>query len=441
MPRAEDIPDCPAVPSPSRGDERRFEIELITPMFGGGVVTRENDSSFPIRPTSIRGQLQFWWRATVGSKYETLRELRDAQSEVWGDTERSSRLSVLVEPDKTGMPKPCAVIRPNNKGKDQVFWEPPFQNNALPYALFPFQGKAANREGPKVDPAACIHQARFRLILRVDPAIDFTEQVEPALWAWVNFGGLGSRTRRGCGSLFCKAFAPGDVAALNAAWKKYLPNQEPEREWPTLAECLLLRTSVPPGDAVAVWDWLIGLFRHFRQGEDFGRNPPAPGSGRPGRSFFPEPETIRRVTGRRFARHARQPHIPDNAFSRAELGLPIVFQFQDKREGEPQDTVLYPDPDADGNKRERMASPLILKPLALQNGKAIPLILRLRTPALTGVDLRDGNTSLPLPAPTLIRHPSLATYPRSPLVGSPAGSALEAFLAFARSEGFTEVTR
>ncbi|MFO0881807.1 MAG: type III-B CRISPR module RAMP protein Cmr1, partial [Gemmataceae bacterium] len=79
MPR--EIPDVPhgwKPPPPAPG--RSYDIELVTPMFGGGVVTRENDRSFPIRATAIRGQLQFWWRATVGAQYSTRQELRAAQS-------------------------------------------------------------------------------------------------------------------------------------------------------------------------------------------------------------------------------------------------------------------------------------------------------------------------------------------------------------------------
>jgi hypothetical protein len=104
-----------------------------------------------------------------------------------------------------------------------------------------------------------------------------------------------------------------------------------------------------------------------------------------------------------------------------------------------------------------MASPLILKPLALANGKAIPLILWLRSPSLTGVDLRRGGTSLSLPPSTVIRDPRLSSYNDSPLkleqFAKPqeklddqnqiveTGSALDAFLAYVRSEGFTEVSR
>jgi hypothetical protein len=38
MPRRGDIPDCPAQPTRTQSNERTYEIELITPMFGGGVI-------------------------------------------------------------------------------------------------------------------------------------------------------------------------------------------------------------------------------------------------------------------------------------------------------------------------------------------------------------------------------------------------------------------
>lgn len=445
MPRAEDIPVCPAKPTPTRSNERSYDIELLTPMFGGGVETRVNDPTFPIRPTSIRGQLQFWWRATVGAQYATPPELRAAQSAVWGDTTQASRVQVRVDDVQATKPEPCAryELDHNRPGtfRSMPNWNAPFNNTALPYALFPFQGQLANgRRQIEIEPACCIRKATFRLTVISHKDIDFAKQVEPAIWAWVNFGGLGGRMRRGCGAVLCKALAPKDTDDLKARWLRHMPALFPLREWPTMAECLRVRTIEQPADAIPVWDWLIGRFRHFRQGEGLGRNPRQPGSNRPGRSHYSEPETIRRVTGRRITRHARLPRIPDDAFPRADLGLPIVFHFQDEQNGEPPDTVLYPDNDSEG-KRERMASPLILKPLALQNGKAIPLILRLRTPALTGVDLRRGDTSLSLPPTTVIRDPRLSSYPNSPLAGSPSGSALDAFLAFARAEGFTEVTR
>src|SRR5690606_29157434 len=97
----------------------------------------------------------------------------------------------------------------------------------------------------------------------------------------------------------------------------------------------------------------------------------------------------------------------------------------------------YPSNGRDGKKRERMASPIILKALATSTGTWLPLLLQLNTHSLSGVDLRrkpdeghDDEKSLELAEPTYVRHPSLARYPsNSPLARSSNGSAIEAFLA------------
>ncbi|GIW95842.1 MAG: hypothetical protein KatS3mg110_3883 [Pirellulaceae bacterium] len=60
MPPGKYVPRCPGIPRVPAPNKRTYTINLITPMFGGGVVAREIDESFPIRPTAIRGQLQFW---------------------------------------------------------------------------------------------------------------------------------------------------------------------------------------------------------------------------------------------------------------------------------------------------------------------------------------------------------------------------------------------
>jgi len=134
------------------------------------------------------------------------------------------------------------------------------------------------------------------------------------------------------------------------------------------------------------------------------------------------------------------PNIPNDAFPRAEFGLPIVFHFP-PRQGEPEDTVLYPENNSNGKQRERMASPLILKALRFANGDNVPLILRLKTESLTGVDLRSGHQTLPLPRSTVTVAPKLATYAGSPLAKSTQGSAVEALLEFAKQHGFHEVTQ
>lgn len=354
---------------------------------------------------------------------------------------------MLVENVQASAPSPCASIdwdqrSRHRQGGWRINWQAPFngQDSALPYALFPFQGETPppNRNATvSLPPAACIRRASFRLTLRC-PNILWA-QVEPAIWAWANFGGMGGRTRRGCGAILCKELAPRDHTHLAEQLKAFALQRSPVHEWPTIAELVLHGTVDPVDDPIRVWNRLIRLFRRFRQGVGFARNP-GQQANRPGRSRYPEPEAIRRVTGQRSSQHARLAHLPDDAFPRAELGLPIVFHFQGQGEPTP-DPILYPSNSTDGKPQERMASPLILKPVALADGKAIPLILRLRTPPLSGVDLRRGDTSLPLPPSTVIRDSRLSTYPDSPLAGSPNGSALDAFLTFARAEGFTEVSR
>lgn len=49
-------------------DSRTYTIEVITPLFGGGVEVGVNDPVTLICPSSIRGLLRFWWRATLGAR-------------------------------------------------------------------------------------------------------------------------------------------------------------------------------------------------------------------------------------------------------------------------------------------------------------------------------------------------------------------------------------
>src|SRR5690606_23828924 len=73
------------------------------------------------------------------------------------------------------------------------------------------------------------------------------------------------------------------------------------------------------------WRAAVELMERFRQGPEFGRNS-GQQPNRPGRSRWPEPDTIRDAVGRvdeHQANHPARPYYP-----RADLGLPIVFQFK-----------------------------------------------------------------------------------------------------------------
>lgn len=443
MPRTKDVPkDCPQKPDTFRGSgtvRKEYLVQLITPMFGGGVQPQTIDIDFPVRPTEIRGQLEFWWRATAGAQYNDAKALRQKQDAIWGSTKCASKVVVIVELLTTSMQiQPCAVFEKDHtnpqKYRSMPTWKPPFDKGSFAYVLFPFQGKLdKSRTTIHVQPAQCLCSLKFKLVIECPE--DVWRDVEPALWAWANFGGLGSRTRRGCGAIYCHAFAPADEDELVRRFNEYVHSGTAVRDWPTLAECVLIGDV--QNDAIGAWDKVIKLLRDFRQAVNVGRNPGSQVS-RPGRSRWPEPETIRSITGRRSQRHARQKDIPDNAFPRAEFGLPIVFHFKDKGHGDPQDTTLYPAGDY-----ERMASPLILRPVALKGQqRSLPVIVRLKTQVVDKVELHDndGKQKLPIPGAILIRDPKLAQYRDSPLASrSGQGSALEAFVTYAQKNGFRRI--
>ena len=188
-------------------ESRTYHIPLITPLFGGGVEPRVNSERFPIRETSIRGHLRFWWRATCGRRFTDLSALWRREEEVFGSTEFPSPLQVKVEDFS---PKP------------PVFLDAFAFNRSGPggYAVSALQsGDRVIREEllfrlkmtwKSVQQLARQRKAQNQLRVKANenelPAdvSDIADELREAIWAWVNFGGLGGRTRRGCGSLLGK---------------------------------------------------------------------------------------------------------------------------------------------------------------------------------------------------------------------------------------------
>jgi CRISPR-associated protein Cmr1 len=340
-----------------------------------------------------------------------------------------------------------------------------FQNKYGPesYVLFPardkgyplikegftFQLKICLPKQDKLQHLRDIENAKLRREKKPQKAEkieDISSDVDAAVWAWTNFGGIGSRTRRGCGALFCQETAPRDVASIGKWYRENLPGfgtgQQQGQDWPTMPDEILIGSTV--GKPIDQWAEVIEVMRAFRQGAGVGRNPGSSGGARmPGRSRWPEPEAIRRLTKARLPKHQRLAAIPDNAFPRAEFGLPIVFHFkdgQDKKERysefrDPPESELYPA----GSKR--MASPVILRTLAFGDGRrSVPLIMRLVTKPLTDVELKVRGETIHSAGPEEIRGPRLADYRSSPMSElTEDGSTLEAFVNFAKGSEFQEV--
>jgi len=446
MPRNITLPDDvnvlpdgkPELPVPETtlqaGIKRAFlDIVVVTPMFGGSPVMDQrmpvaNDPVQPVRPASIRGHLRFWWRATRGRKFTTVEKLAQCEAQVWGSTAIPSRTTTTVQMVEQGQKQSCSFISssqvpplPKDRDKDV---EP------LAYALFPFQ-QDSNR-----DEARGTIDAKFRLTLEYPE--DLKPEVDAALWAWLTFGGIGARTRRGCGALWSsRVLLQKDQVKrvprwLGAEYRKHCGADAAagtELKWPTLSpRVLLLKRAFT--DPLEAWAVAMEALRHFRQGGGEGRVKQF------GKSRWPEAGAIR---------DAVRKGTPIDDMPRGEFGMPLIFHFKDEPDVDgsellPPERYIEHDGRTETEKVHRMASPLIVKPLAIGSSRHfVPMIVRLETPELefARITLADRSEQ-----DVLLRNPERHTSGDTPMRHrSEAGSALEAFWNFAQEKRqFEEVS-
>lgn len=216
MPRPKPL-DPPVLASlkPVREPFLSVEIHVVTPMFGGGAVAGVPDTEFPIHGATVRGHLRFWWRACFGSRYATATELFRAESEVWGQAatrehaySSPSAVDVSMEIVTPGRTRPCAISAFTARGTYRAEWKLGPNARALSYALWPFQGEGSNgavTKQPSEMREGLVFRVNFAFASHVKPShmAQINAEVHAVLWAWVTFGGVGARTRRGCGAMYC----------------------------------------------------------------------------------------------------------------------------------------------------------------------------------------------------------------------------------------------
>ncbi|TEB13241.1 type III-B CRISPR module RAMP protein Cmr1 [Pelotomaculum propionicicum] len=364
-----------------RGDEEIKLItqvrsyELITPLFGGGVNPGEADPVTVVRGTEIRGQLRFWWRACRGGRFNgKLAEMREAEDKLWGaaSTEKKampSQVEVVLLTWHGGEAKqPFEVVEgllDNRTGQPK----PKLKANesvALAYAAFPLQPSEKEIRAGGIGMKTKTVRTNVRFTLKITYPDKQQQEVEAALWAWETFGGVGARTRRGFGALKLvsidgKLITQPGTAEIEAKIRRGLEKHVVSGTWPADVPHLSLsprmKVTGRHAEPKTAWDYLVRRLRDFRQSRT-GESPR-----QPGRSRWPEPDEIRRLTDCRCGRHT-VPLSDIGKFPRAAFGLPVVFHFKDKDAGDPCDTKL-----TCGEKDcERLASPLILRPLACKDG-------------------------------------------------------------------------
>jgi len=419
-------------------------------MFGGGVIARIVDKDMPIRAREIRGQLRSWWRLVARPGLST-DDARKTEWKIWGgissgdDGERVDGGVVdlrITKPSGEVEPRPYVTFPP---GIPQNDWRD------TQYALFGAYD-ARNRSSSELLPQGL----RFTLKLTVrDPSVQL--QIEQAMRWWSAFGGLGGRTRRGAGAI--------------SVWSKngHVLTAPTHAELASAGCRLLVGSS--RDSALDAWRDAIAPLRNFRQGEH----------GRKGgrwRSYWPEPAAIRKITGTHRVKYVPEPPNFEYSFApsptdpehfpRAVFGLPITFHFKnikkdqadrhnnnprnggkkkmvaDAKPDDPQDVELLAM--KGGIEYKRLASPVIIKPLTLPDGKYAPCALFLPDSHVRamGVTLTNSNGSA---YSTLPKNFAAGTWfqegvTRYPSAKSPgneqAGFPLDAFREYLKGRGWAE---
>lgn len=362
-----------AIPQHSVLQDETRTFRFITPVFGGGVRVKKDDPNklhdevTPVRVPSIRGQLRFWWRAVNPRGCRDVEALRKAEAEVFGcaagGKASAGTLDVAVE-KAPSPPDKRAVLLDGDKFKHLDGMQ------AIAYGAFPLRDTNGQQHG-----RLHVFKGDWTVRFRYDPAI--AEDVQAALWAWAHFGGLGGRTRRGFGAI--EQTSPG-LPDLAEGWKRWVrPPDDLPVGWPHLTSArssvIAEARSCNSGDAAQ--DTLLRLLRDLRQGSLGRKSQSSRDSRRPGRSYWPEADVIRKE-----ARIVGGPHgtpITDvSKLPRAMFGMPIITHFKEER-GDPQEppdsTML---PSVHGTTRTRWASPLVLRPRCIGKNQYVPAALRLR---------------------------------------------------------------
>lgn len=178
------------------------KLETVTPLFLGGANPR---GAPELRAPSFRGALRYWLRAALGGvigdqDYELL---HIAESKVFGSTDEkmggASVVNVRIQNERLSPPR----IYSKQTGRDGKPLSPPAGRDYLFWSM----DKSGNPHRGNEQPAKQYYdlQSSFDLVLASRPGVSNAsqamEQATAALWLLLNLGSVGSRARRGGGSL------------------------------------------------------------------------------------------------------------------------------------------------------------------------------------------------------------------------------------------------
>ena len=311
--------------------------------------------------------------------------MRTRENEIWGSTESPSQVKISVL-DKNG----------GNDFNPTDTWGHPIDDVGAmgskdAYVTFPLRLSGDDLRAGK--PYAVLKE-NVEFELELDYPGSLEKEVEAALWAWQTFGGVGARTRRGMGAIECTHIdgvpqKPVARSNFDEYIRSNLNSWIQEGDFPVgvpyLSPTAVFKLTGNQRNQTEI-DALrniIGQYKDFRQHR--------PGRGRhPGRSHWPEPDLIKNCFPGKTFRHPAA-HTVQGKAPRAVFGLPIIIHFKgytDGRGQDPEETTIQ-----GTGKIDRMASPLILRPVHLAEGfvgMAVLLEWARSIPMMKPIHLRVG---------------------------------------------------
>jgi CRISPR-associated protein Cmr1 len=169
-----------------------LRLRVETPLFGGDDPKSDRTRS-PIRVPSIRGVLRHWFRAVAAGHGVTDKaDLWQAEVPIFGSTDYPSPIHLRINGSLEASGK---GTKPDWAGG--IRWGNGFHgaHYLLGQGLWHFRNGLTR---PFVKPGE-----KFNLDVRLSGDETVNWRFLLAMWAWLTYGGLGARTRRGFGQLRC----------------------------------------------------------------------------------------------------------------------------------------------------------------------------------------------------------------------------------------------
>lgn len=187
-------------------NELRVRFRVTTPLFCGGA---DLDRAAELRVPSLKGLLRFWWRALPEHGQLASDELAKREAALFGSSHRDiGRSRVLLQLDRDGETVPVTKgqrLGLDGKRLDDMRGKPIGMGaRYLGYGLMhAFGSKEKGTMAGELERSCIVAPVDFTLNVRLHPDVkaDQCDQLEDALFLMGTLGGMGSRARRGYGSL------------------------------------------------------------------------------------------------------------------------------------------------------------------------------------------------------------------------------------------------